>query len=160
PLYRLSVEQYHAMIRAGVLSEQDAVELLEGLLVQKMTRNPPHAIALRRTRLALEAAIPEGWMVDIQEAITLADSEPEPDLAVIQGDPREEEGRHPIPGEIELVVEVADATLSLDRNEKLRTYARARLPVYWIVNLVDRRIEVTSKPSGPRRSPSYKRQKN
>ena len=72
-LWRLSVEQYHGMIRAGILTEDDPIELLEGLLIEKMPKNPPHRIATHLTAAALRAAIPDGWYVDSQEPITLED---------------------------------------------------------------------------------------
>ena len=85
PRGRLTVEQYHALIAQGRLHSGEPVELLEGLLVDKMTKNPPHRIATRRVRLALERIVGAGWYVDTQEPIVTADSEPEPDVAVIRG---------------------------------------------------------------------------
>lgn len=82
PIHRLSVAQYRGMLEAGILKSGDPVELLEGWLVQKMTKNPPHRIATRRVRVALEALAPHGWYVDAQEPIVTADSEPEPDVAI------------------------------------------------------------------------------
>src|SRR5438552_16704613 len=85
PVFRLSVEQYHEMIDAGILTDDDPVELLEGWLVSKMPKKPAHRIATRRTRTALEGIVPEGWYVDSQEPITLGSSEPEPAVAVVRG---------------------------------------------------------------------------
>src|SRR5215813_12133096 len=82
-LWRLSVAQYHEMIRASILTEDDPIELLEGLLIHKMPENPPHRMATHLTSEALRAVIPEGWYVDSQEPITLEDSAPEPDLCII-----------------------------------------------------------------------------
>src|SRR5436190_15644434 len=83
PIYRLSVEQYHAMARAGILDEDAPAELLEGWLVQKMTKYPAHRVATHRVRRALERLVAVGWYVDSQEPITLPDSEPEPDVVVV-----------------------------------------------------------------------------
>src|SRR6266852_5662098 len=80
PIYRLTVAQYHAMARAGILDEDAPVELLEGWLVQKMTKHRPHVLATELGRRALERLIPPGWHVAHQDPITAADSEPEPDL--------------------------------------------------------------------------------
>lgn len=83
PIYRLTVEQYHQMAAAGILSEDDPVELLDGFLVLKMTKNKPHVVATRRTRHALERSIPAGWSVDSQDPITIGvGDEPEPDVFV------------------------------------------------------------------------------
>jgi Uma2 family endonuclease len=158
PIYRLTVEQYHQMIRAGILAEDAPVELLEGWLVTKMTKNPPHSFATRQLRRALERVVPAGWFVDSQEPLTGETSEPEPDVTVIRGDPRDYLQRHPEPGETPLVGEVADTSLRRDRGFKKQVYARAGIPVYWIVNLVDRQIEVYTDPTGPADNPDYRGQ--
>jgi Uma2 family endonuclease len=140
-LWRLTVPQYHQMARTGILTDDDPVELLEGCLVTKMAKNPAHRLATRLVRTALESAVPEGWFVEAQEPITLETSEPEPDVFVARGEPRDYAHRHPGPEEIALVVEVADTTLERDRRLKGRIYARAGIAEYWILNLSDRRLE-------------------
>ena len=89
PIWRLSVEQYHEMIDAGILDEDDPVELLEGWLIPKMPKNPPHSFTTDLTREALAGLLPTGWYVRGQEPITTEDSEPESDVAVIRGDRRD-----------------------------------------------------------------------
>jgi Uma2 family endonuclease len=155
-IWRLRVEQYHAMISAGILTADDPVELLEGWLVYKMPQNPPHRVATRLARTALERILPTGWYVDTQAPITLEDSEPEPDLAVIRGEPRLYANRHPGPADLVLVVEVADATLLRDRGAKKRIYARAGIAVYWIINLSERQCEVYSDPMAAGGEPDYR----
>lgn len=154
-LRRFSVSEYHRMIEAGILDEDDAVELLDGYIVLKMPRNPPHDTSLQRVRKRVEALLPSGLDVRIQCAVTLPESEPEPDVTVVQGDELTYATRHPGPGEIELVVEVADSTLQRDRNDKGRIYARAGIPIFWIVNLVDRQLEVNTTPSATGANPGY-----
>jgi Uma2 family endonuclease len=150
-LYRLSVEQYHDMIRKGILKDGDPVEMVEGVLVKKMTKNPPHTFATQALRDLLPALLPSGWFVNDQEPVTTEDSQPEPDVAVIRGERRHflVERRHPGPQDTTLVIEVADSSLDFDQTTKLRAYARSRIPVYWIVNLVDRRVQVYTDPTGP-----------
>src|SRR6266404_5283681 len=114
-ILRLSVEQYHGMIRGGILTDDDPVELLEGWLVTRMPKNPAHRIATRLLQEALEKLIPQGWYAERQEPITTADSEPEPDVAVIRGDTRQYTEEHPGPQNLALVAEVADTTLRRDR---------------------------------------------
>jgi Putative restriction endonuclease len=155
PIYRLSVEQYHAMAAAGILSEDDPVELLEDWLVQKMTKNPPHVVATGLVRRALEQLLPSGWYIAVQDPISVADSDPEPALAVVRGDVRDYLDRHPGPKDVALVVEVAETSLKQDRELKQRLYARASITVYWIVNLVEQQIEVYSDPTGPVVEPTY-----
>jgi Uma2 family endonuclease len=160
PIYRLSVEQYHAMAEAGILTEDDPVELIEGWLVQKMTKHPPHTLATRRTRRALERLAPTGWIVDTQAPVTTADSEPEPDVAVFRGDDADYADRNPGPTDVALVVEVADTSLRTDQGNKKRLYARADIPIYWIVNLVERQIEVYTDPTGPAEKPDYSQRRD
>jgi Uma2 family endonuclease len=144
------------MIREGILTSDDRVELLEGLLVSKRPKNPPHSVVTGLVRAALERLTPSGWHVDSQEPITLEDSEPEPDVAVVRGERREYLDHHPGPRDIALVVEVADASLQQDRTTKKRLYAAAGKPVYWIVNLTERQIEVYSDPFGAGQVADYR----
>ncbi|GAB4352032.1 MAG: hypothetical protein Fur0042_20400 [Cyanophyceae cyanobacterium] len=146
PIWRLSVAQYRQMVSAGILTEADRVELLDGLLTLKMPKNPPHRLATKLLRTAFEAIAPEGWYVDSQEPITLATSEPEPDLTIVRGDPRDYRDRHPGAADLGLVVEIADATLDRDRGLKKRLYAEAAIPLYWIVSLPDRQLFCYSQP--------------
>jgi Uma2 family endonuclease len=146
PVWRLSVEQYHRMVHLGILSDDDPVELLEGWLVYKMPKNPPHRVTTKLTRNALEAIIPEDWYVDTQEPITLIDSEPEPDVVIVRGNTRDYLDRHPGAQDIALIVEVSDTTLERDRTSKKRLYARAGIPIYWIINLPEQQIEVYTEP--------------
>lgn len=156
-VWRLSVDQYHRMLCTGILTEDDPVELLEGLLVPKMGKNPAHRVTTRLIRAALERALPAGWYVDSQEPITTGDSEPEPDVCVVRGDTRQYSDRHPGAPDLALVVEVADASVDRDREAKKRLYARAGIPTYWIVILPERRIEVYTEPSGATAAPDYRR---
>jgi Uma2 family endonuclease len=149
--YRLSVHQYERMAEAGILTEDDRVELLSGFLLRKMTKNEPHSAACTETRLAIEKLIPPGWYLRLESPLRVSDyDEPEPDLAIVRGSSRQyvRLGRPPEPGEVALVIEVADASLGRDRGEKLRAYAEGGIPTYWILNLVDRRLEVYTKPQG------------
>jgi len=145
-ILRLSIEQYHAIIQAGILTSDDSVELLEGWLVFKRPKNPPHRVTTRLVRTALENILPRGWYVDSQEPIALSNSEPEPDIVVVRGDTRQYLDRHPGAEDIALIIEVSDTTLQRDRTVKKRIYARAGISIYWIVNLVEEQVEVYSQP--------------
>ncbi|MDA1280911.1 MAG: Uma2 family endonuclease [Chloroflexi bacterium] len=146
PIWRLSIDDYHAMIDSGILNSGDPIEFLEGWLVRKMTKNPQHSTATRLVRRAIERITPSGWFVDSQEPLTTSDSEPEPDVAIVRGDERDFASSHPRPIDISLLIEVSDSSLAQDRGQKKRIYAKAGIPVYWIVNLVDRTVEVFSQP--------------
>lgn len=152
---RFTVPEYHKLIDIGVLTEDDNLELLEGYLIHKMSRNPPHDRVLQRLNRRLMQLLPEGWDIRIQSAITLGDSEPEPDVVLVRGDDAMYENHHPGPSDIGLVIEVSDSSLTGDRIDKARIYARAGLPVYWIINLVDQQIEVMTQPSGPGATPDF-----
>ena len=156
PIRRITVEQYHDMIDAGILGEDDPVELLEGYLVEKMAKKSPHRLSTGLTREALEKIMPPGWYVDSQEPLTTADSEPEPDVYAARGSRRDYADRHPGPGDVALLVEVADSSLARDRGPKKRAYARAKIPIYWIVNLIDKQVEVHADPTGPAEQPDYR----
>ena len=147
PVRRLSVEQYHAMIQNGILDEEDRLELLEGWLVDKMTKNPQHSVSTRRARNQLESAVSTGWYVDVQEPLTTDDSEPEPDVAVVRKSAVDSSQRHPGPDDVGLVVEVAGSSLARDRGQKKRVYATAGIPAYWIINLIDDQLEAFSDPT-------------
>ena len=156
PLRRFTVDEYHRMIESGVLPPDEAIELLEGLVVPKMTRNPPHDAALELAEDLIRRCLPEGWRVRIQSAITTPDSEPEPDLVIVRGPARNRRTHHPGPDELALVMEIADATLARDRTEKARIYARAGIIRYWILNLIDNQIETHGDPTGPDLNPHYR----
>jgi hypothetical protein len=152
---RLTLEQYHRMGETGILTPDDRVELLDGMLVTKPMKKSPHVASSQKVRRALDG-LPSGtWFVNVQDPITLDDSEPEPDVSLILGPETDYDARHPRPGEIALVVEVSETSLSRDRDWKKRIYARNALPVYWIVNLVDGVLEVYTDPSGPVLTPDY-----
>jgi Uma2 family endonuclease len=154
-ILRLSIEQYHAIIQAGILTDDDSVELLEGWLVFKMPKNPPHRVTTRLVRTALENILPSGWYVDSQEPITLSNSEPEPDIVVVRGDTRQYLDRHPGAEDIALIIEVSDTTLQRDRTVKKGIYAGAGISIYWIVNLVEEQVEVYSQPLVEVEQPDY-----
>ena len=138
--------EYDKLIDAGFLGPGDKIELLGGQLCISEPQNNPHAMAISLGLDALQKALAPRWHVRVQLPIALdEESEPEPDLAVVSGGPRDYTDH---PSRPALVVEVADSSLALDREHKGSLYARARLPEYWIVNLVDRVLEVYRNP-GP-----------
>lgn len=160
PIWRLSVAQYHGMIKAGILTEDDPVELLEGWLVAKMPKNPPHRLSTQLTREALADLLPAGWYVDAQEPITLLDSEPEPDVVVVRGQRRDYAERHPGADDLALVVEVADTTLQRDRTIKKQLYARAGIATYWLLDLTSRQMQVYTEPLVHAEQADYRRIQN
>lgn len=155
-LRRFSVPEYHRMIDAGVFAKDDRFELLDGWIVSKMPHNPPHDLSVSLGLRQLSSRSPAPWFCRVQSAITLATSEPEPDIAVVHGPERRYTASHPTPPDIGMLLEVADSTLDDDRQEKGALYAQARISQYWIVNLRDRCVEVYSDPTGPSTAPAYR----
>lgn len=156
-LAKLSIDQYHRMNEAGILPDGSPIELIDGVLVLKdrrdaesdpMTHGTRHALLIERLRHLLEPLVhSRGFHVRTQLPVTLPpDSEPEPDLSVVRGTYEDYADRHPGPTDIALVVEVAFSSLVQDRKTKVRLYANAGLPHYWIVNLRTRRIESHADP--------------
>jgi Uma2 family endonuclease len=96
----------------------------------------------------------------VQDPIATIDGRPEPDVAVIRGERRDYLERRPAAADIGLVVEVADTSLEQDRGLKKRVYAEARIVIYWIVNLIDRQIEVYTDPTGPADEPDYRQRRD
>lgn len=146
-LARFSVTSYQRMIASGALTSDDRVELLENYVVVKTPHIPPHDSTIQRMLRPLLRSLPDGWDLRVQSAITLSDSEPEPDFAVVRGSSADYESHHPFARDVGLLIEVADTSLARDRHDKGRIYATAGIPIYWVVNLVDRQIEVYRQPS-------------
>jgi Uma2 family endonuclease len=152
---QFSVARYQRMIETGILTSEDKVELLENYVVLKMPRNPLHDGTIQVGTDAILPVLPKSWRLRIQMTVVLTDSQPEPDFAVVRGDARTYLSRHPTPADVGLLIEVADSSLLRDQRDKTRIYARGSIPWYWIINLVDRRIEVYTQPSGPTIVPAY-----
>ena len=148
-LYRFRIDQYEQMGRAGILTEDDRVELVEGVLYRKPMKKGTHSIASRETAAALSRIVPaQAYFVTREDPVRIPDRAgmPEPDVSVVRGQSRDFT-EQPDAGDVALVVEVAEKSLVFDRTEKLNMYAAGRIPVYWIVNLVDRQVEVYSGPA-------------
>ena len=154
PIHRFSVADYEELGRLGILTEDDNVELLDGLIVQKTTKHPPHDGTIDLIVHLLQQHLPRAWYARIQNVVETADSMPEPDIAIVRGTPGDFRRRHPQGGDVGLIVEVADATAQRDR-AKAAIYARAGIPHYWIVNLDDLQMEVFSQPRGKGRRKVY-----
>lgn len=141
---RLSVDEYHRMIEAGILDEDERVELLEGVIVEMAPQGPPPAFCIQRLNRLLVRTLSDDYDVRPQLPLTLGEwNEPEPDLAVVRRDASSWE-QHP--GTAILAIEVSDSSLRKDRRVKASVYARFSVAEYWIVNVVDRTVERLSEP--------------
>ena len=143
---RWTRKEYDRLIELGILHEDEPIELVDGQMVVREPKHAPHAVTTGLVSDALRAAFGRGWHVRVQEPIALDDeSEPEPDVSVVRGAPRDYLGEHP--ARPALIVEIAMSSLAFDRTRKGGLYARAAVTDYWIVNLVDRVLEVYREPA-------------
>jgi Uma2 family endonuclease len=144
-LYRFTVEEYEQI--AGLLDD-DRVELIDGYLVKKMTKRPSHVIGCARVLAAVANILPAGWHARPGEPVRVGHrTEPELDVSLARGTADDYAIAHPGPADVALVVEVADTTLTKDRRRR-KTYGPAGIPIYWIVDLNGRKVEVYTNP-GP-----------
>jgi Uma2 family endonuclease len=142
---RFTRAEYDRLIELGVFQPDEDIELIGGELIVAEPQGAPHYTAIRKTAKALEAAFGPGWDVRMEGPIGLdAESEPEPDVAVVPGSLDDYAREHP--SRPVLTVEIAESSLALDRRHKGSLYARAGLADYWILNLVDRVLEVYRAP--------------
>ncbi len=138
-------EEYERLVAAGAFAPDARLQLVRGEIVEMTPQSAAHAAAVELVHSALQAVAGDRYFIRVRMPLALgADSEPEPDLAVVAGPPRARADRHPTTAPP--VVEVADTTVDFDRSRKRDVYAAARIPEYWIVNLPDRVLEVYRDP--------------
>lgn len=143
-----TVDEYHQMIEAGVLTEDDRVELLEGEIVKMTAMGSPHAACVDRLNRLFSRQVGDAAIVRVQSPIQISEhSEPEPDIALLR--PRSDfyAGSHPEPEDVLLVVEVAETSVEYDRDRKMPAYGRSGIAEAWFVDLAGELIEVYSDPS-------------
>jgi Uma2 family endonuclease len=153
---RWTRQEYDRLIDIGLLDEDDPIELVQGHLVVREPQSSPHATAIDLVSEALRRVFGRGWRVRVGLPLALGqDSEPEPDVSVVRGAARDFLADHP--STAALIVEVALSSLAFNRTIKAELYARARIADYWIVNLVDRVVEIHRDPTPSRaRSAKYR----
>ncbi|MBA2442426.1 MAG: Uma2 family endonuclease [Rubrobacter sp.] len=138
-----TADEYHRMAEAGILDEDDRVELIEGEVLEMSPVGSRHAACVNRFNSLFNRQVTDKAIVGVQNPVRLDEhSEPEPDLALLR--PREDfySGDHPAPGDVLLLVEVAETSAEYDSAVKLPLYARAGIPEVWLVNLPDESIEL------------------
>ncbi|MGF1537704.1 MAG: Uma2 family endonuclease [Elainellaceae cyanobacterium] len=146
-LAKWSVEDYHQMIDAGILAGR-RVELLRGDIVEMSPEEPEHYFLGDVASDYLKQRLGNRAVVRFDGPITLEDSEPEPDVAVVRPPKAQYRDRHPGPGDIYWLIEYANTTLAKDLQQKLQVYAAADIPEYWVVNLQAKRLEAFRMPVG------------
>ena len=137
------------MAEVGILGEDSRTELIDGQIVEKMPQGKAHVLAIKLTYRALLVAFGADFDLSMQMPLPLGqEGEPEPDILVLRGDPRDYGSRDPDPAkDVALVVEVSDSSLLYDRRTKAALYASHGVPEYWIVDLRHRTVEVRRHPA-------------
>lgn len=141
----ISVEEYHRLDEFNENGRR--TELIRGIVIEKMSKSPLHSSIARKLHKRLLTMTPAGFVVCREDPLTLADSEPEPDISIVRG--TEAELLHAHPSTAELVVEIAVSNPGLDR-ELAAVYAEAAVKEYWIILAAERKVEVYRKPMGGR----------
>jgi len=145
---RFTVDEYLQMVQVGILNEDDRVELLDGDIVKMSPPGPDHNAPMGILTRLLVLGVRSRAVVIPGPTIRLSrHSAPEPDFVLLRPDPRQYRDRHVEPGDVLLLIEISDSSLQRDRELKLRLYADARIPEYWIVDVQHERIEVYRDPS-------------
>ena len=148
PRHRLTVRDYHRLGEAGVLGEDDRVELLEGQLVDMASIGPRHALAVDALNEFLVMAAAGQAVVRVQNPIVLDDmSEPQPDFSLLRRPWHGYPDEHPRPPDVYLVIEVADSSLDFDLGAKLELYASSGIREFWVVDLTSNRVLVHRDPN-------------
>ncbi len=145
--HRITVVEYERIIESGALEDPDRVELIDGEMVDKMGKGAGHGFTTKKLLRALDSRLASGWTWRSEQPVRIPDfDEPEPDVTVVRGTDEDYEDKIPTAADVALLVEVSDTTLSQERGKKLLVYAKGKIPIYWIVNLVNRQVEVYSRP--------------
>lgn len=143
---RFTVHEYHRMAEAGILHEDDRIELIDGEIVEMSPIGGRHVSCVGRFARVLSLFVEERYLVNSQSPIRLDDRrEPQPDVALVKD--RKYGPSLPGPGDVLLLVEIADASLAYDRDVKLPLYAGASVPEAWIVDLSKEIVERHTDPS-------------
>ena len=144
-----TVTEYRRMIETGILDPDERVELIDGQIISMSAKNPPHAATNLCAADYLRNLLAGLALIRIQDPIALStNSEPEPDIAVVQIDSRSYQDFHPAPVNIFLLIEIADTTLETDRKRKASAYAKAAIADYWILDVNTRQVYVFREPLG------------
>jgi hypothetical protein len=156
---RITVEEYHRMLDTGVFGPEPKVELLEGVIVKRMSSSPLHSVSCDLIPCVLRDQRPEGYFVSRRSPPTIRDrdGEPEPDVLVLRGKIRDYTDRERMPADAALLIEVSDTSYNYDRYTKWVTYAAARVPVYGTLDLNRRQLEVHTEPTGEGEDAVYAR---
>ncbi len=162
-LRSFTVKEYDSLIETGFFDENDQIELLNGVIIEKMPKGTKHSSATDRATRIFYRVLSNQAAIRNQNPIWLDDlSEPEPDIVLAAVDPNDYESKHPTPADIYLILEVSDTTLSFDRNAKSLAYARAGIQQYLLLNINDETVEDYREPGsdGFQSKQTYRREQS
>lgn len=146
--WRFDVDDYYRLAEAGILTEDDRVELIDGEIIDMAPAGSRHAACVSRLNRLLVGRVRDA-IVRVQDPLRVwGPTEPEPDLAVVRFREDFYIEHHPTPGDVLLVVEVADSSVGRDRTEKAEMYATVGIREYWLVDLTQSAVLVHTSPSG------------
>jgi Uma2 family endonuclease len=145
--YLFSTDEFYRLLESEFFPRESRVGLWEGRIYEKMSKTQAHAVAGNKVNIALTRALPAGWFVGGENPITVSPNKaPLPDLIVLRGEPDDYIDQRPGTADVGLVVELSFTSLKVDQGAKLTSYASAGIPAYWVVNLVDRVVQVYADP--------------
>jgi Uma2 family endonuclease len=147
-LRRWTVAEYHRLIETEILTASDRVELINGEIIRRSPQGPSHACTTQQSDEAMKQTLGSQAIVRVQLPITLATSEPEPDLAIVKRRADAYSTAHPYPDDILLIIEVSDSTLEFDLTTKAQTYGKAGILEYWVIDVAGRNLYVLRQPNG------------
>ena len=154
--YHMTVDVYDRLVDSGVFGDTSPIYLWKGQLVEPMTKGEPHEFALGELNQTLVRLTGDRWHVRPSSPVrVLDDSKPEPDLVVLRGPNKDYRKRKPSLRDVAMLVEISDSSLAHDSGDKREVYAIASIPLYWIVNIPNRRIDVYTRPTGPVEQPRF-----
>lgn len=144
-LAKWSTQEYHNMIATGIFKDR-RLELLDGEIVEMSPESPLHYYQAQSSVEYLQLLLKDQAYIRFNGPISLTDSEPEPDLAIVKNPKEKYINHHPNQAEILLLIEVSHSTLAYDLNDKKKTYARNNIPEYWIIDLKHSQLYIFRNP--------------
>lgn len=144
---QFTVDDYYRMLHAGILTEDDRVELIDGEIREMSAIDAVHAGNVKRISQILNRQIGDRFIISVQDPVRLDDrNEPQPDVAVLRWHDDFYDEQHPTPADVLLIIEVANTSLAYDRTEKVPKYAAAGIPEVWLADVTQRAVEQYAQP--------------
>jgi Uma2 family endonuclease len=145
--YLFRTDEFYRLLETEFFPREARVGLWDGRIYEKMSKTQAHSIAGNKVNRFLVRALPDGWFVGGENPVTVSPTRaPLPDLVILRGEPDDYKKGYPTATDVGLIVELSVSSLKFDQGTKLAAYASAGMPAYWVLNLVDNVILVSSEP--------------